>query len=1338
MAFGNWITDARSFMGGMAKDLLKRIMPADKYLEAENVTIMPQQEGVEGGLTPALGTTFSITRENINIENDADDYKGFRVQLDLGFNIPHLITYTIPSSPPVTLNISSVAITASLRYADLISQINADAFLEVYVTPTLTSSTVGYVGVQGFGSDFTLTEQISSVDVDVFIIKEFYGVAGNGRFALIKSLNIGDNLYQIESNGAVFKLSVTKQDRVADTWQYVTLAQTNTIQIPIDAIIDLDGEINNGNKVSLYFTGSDVEPRVLYVQLQDTWVENSAMIYDETFTTLENENGYFTYDNIAQLTGLQVLENFARARLFSVSDTGGNLTTGSKMYIVRQSIGRENATSFSDYSNPIPIFVSSQSDLQLHGNVAGVFTSKSITLTIEGLNPGLYDFYELVCVENNDGALVSYIVGQYAITTFSQQVTHTGFEDTISITTAEITIAQIVIKDAGNLVITRNRLFLSNIVLAQQPDLSEWAKTIPVTTQRIALPAIGNTYTSVAEYQLVENVFRYTGYMLNEIYRYGIILYFTNDSPYRGVSQPYFLGDHMIEGSLIGTDLTNGAAGTTPTEIYVYHPRFTVDLSTATIDGVPLSELVYGYEIVRQPCNPRVLATGYAMPATQAGQPVLIDYYTAGANPTINIIYTEGPSSSRRTQISFLSPDILFGTVDIAPKSGDILLNYGQPGLYNTTVEPVGLFDLQIQEYNCELQNTAPFQHILSHGELVPFNTDGVLDINGAKLRNTVSYSFPGVIPLVYGNNQKSLAIALGDFMRPLTANPDLGFYYCQYIQNKSNPYGAETDGLYISCGYFREVIPGTSLYVDDVFGGDTFTEKNITKCNNFYTSEPTDPTPSGFRTGLSYYTQNRGNYQLRNFTVGTTGDYPYTTQSLEDWLGVDEQLEGQLRYSLSYTPTDILLARSAYNPALPFVSAETSTMRYSQLKLENSLLDSYRQFLPLDFKAFPSVHGTIRNTFSYGNAIFVMMDRFICIQQVDLQQQQTDPNNQISIIIGDGTVLGAREQELSFIGAPLKTAGYSYLSKFGKKYFVWFNPFYKKVIQYTSEGIRDLFDDNQMQSFLTQNTTYITGERQFFFCYDYFTSELLMFASAETGLGVIYDPAGAYSKDQVVYTEGGYTNKRWYISVQDVPQSSDPNLPANLYRYWKPYRQSNFVLSYNEQTNNIVSFYSYTPSYPLMPYLNTFLSSPTSLLLYQNVYEHNRFTNKFYEDNISAYVHSVFNMQNKIFKQAIALFSEINAKPLYLHFIGLSNGEVRSFSTPDDIKLIRNYWWSNVKNDCTITAGNPTGSNSTKTQKVGGEFIEAIIIFENGDQIPITISSALLKMQLKPRNFSL
>ncbi len=40
----NWITEARGVIGGMIKDLLKRNIPKNKYWEAENVALTPNNQ----------------------------------------------------------------------------------------------------------------------------------------------------------------------------------------------------------------------------------------------------------------------------------------------------------------------------------------------------------------------------------------------------------------------------------------------------------------------------------------------------------------------------------------------------------------------------------------------------------------------------------------------------------------------------------------------------------------------------------------------------------------------------------------------------------------------------------------------------------------------------------------------------------------------------------------------------------------------------------------------------------------------------------------------------------------------------------------------------------------------------------------------------------------------------------------------------------------------------------------------------------------------------------------------------------------------------------------------
>jgi len=673
-----WITEIRTTVGGMIRDLIKRNIPKNKYWEAENIALTPSNKDSSGGATVNKGSVEAFEFGRISVTDTF--YKAWRIYFDLSAaNIAHNFTYSYfdgVSTVVVPFTITSVLLTPALRYADLVSQIEAAAGFDadVYIPATPVSGVVE-VGFR-MEVDATLLEDIAGTQKEIIILKE-YLADDTGYFEPLKSFYLKKNLFVLSTNDHVLRLGVGQKDYSTGTWTYTVLLETNQIVIPKGTAIDMDGQLDFGERVSIYFTTNGV-PRCVYVKLQDTWVANSCMRFYDSLT--ENTDGYYIYNTIDPETGLQVLENYARASLSSVTNTGGALKTGNKQYFIRQLVGTETRSGTGLGSNQVSIFAEPTSDPYLYGNVAGVQTNKRITLSVTGLNPSLYDKFELICSENNDGVFTQYIVNTFDITASTMTVSHLGTETTIAITQAELATQQILIKNAQNLVIARNRLFLSNIETQNDYDLSDWAKTIGITTERTTLPVM--TTGNVGEYQIPGNIFNFGGYMQFETYRYAIIPYYTSGF----VDSPVYIDDYQILYTELGvpkTQITDGLGVATPSNVYVFYPQFEVDLDTApAVDGKPLKDVLYGYSIVRQECIPEVLGNGYLMPSTFG---TIVDTFRMGGRIMEFVETGVAPVSAfiNRQAVGFYCPDEMFGTSQITPLANDNVYNCGQPPIYN-------------------------------------------------------------------------------------------------------------------------------------------------------------------------------------------------------------------------------------------------------------------------------------------------------------------------------------------------------------------------------------------------------------------------------------------------------------------------------------------------------------------------------------------------------------------------------------------------------------------------------------------------------------------------------
>lgn len=1405
--------ESRTFTGGMIKDVIASKIPKNQYVEALNMQITAPEVEKLGGSKVSIGN-----EQVIDLSTGYDpERKAYRITLN---NSSASIAHDFDWNGVAGTTVISANVTPSLRYADLVSQVIASAAGQgITITVTTVSPIAGTAAVIHLGissdTDFTVAEEITSVNTPVYIIHEFYTTGFGIAFNLLKSFNIGEDLYLISSNGEVFRLGVAKKNATTGVWTYTILFETATITIDTEAVVDFEGEIDNGTRVSLYLIGKGVWPRALYVVHENVWETQYSFVYTEAAQYIEsgNPNGFYTHENVEEKSRLQVLENYARINgpdLLSVNNTGGGIPTGGYYYLFRQMVGNETTTNFSLVSNLVPIFEDSLTDTELSGSNGGLATSKSVDLPITGLDPTIYDKFEIGVLVNTNGVFSAYTIGPYKINSTTQTVIHTGFETQFSLALSELVIQQILIREGKNLVINRNRLFASNVTVQLDYDLADYCRStsgnITLTTVRDAIPACSSVSTPViAEYQVPENVFERTAYMLNETYRIGILFYFNTGF----VSVPYFVEDFKIT---FATGELTEMSGSMPVNIYIYHPQGTVDLSAfPDIEGVPFSQAVKAYSFVRLPCIPEIQQTGYALTHTGSSN----GFYSVGRYLAEGAEYTRDASDPDRTRLGFISPDILFNESDPVFSPSHKLFNYGQPFRYATHTQSPTAFDFR-NNFEFAGDFGAYTELNISKSQFVPFNSEGTTEINGGlKYRTTVD------LPAGQGgNNQKSVGIGLAStyFANPLNLNIDYGLYYQQHFVEKTDKYGTETTGNYISVGHFR-TINGNGPYTDDIYGGDTFTQKNFIKCVNYdkeifvptteevfagfffphgsylytivgllpdgitfvsgagaalvvktglndmiavtvswntyegmnwnlYRTDPgglsylmytgtmptfTDdnsggaltglptviPTEIDVRAGISVYTQNRANTQLRYFTDTETDlNLPYQTLSETVWLS-DKFDEGTLLYSESYTPSNSLQTMLVFDPDAPRNDKYTNIVQYSGFKIGESVSDPYRSFKPFDRKSYPAIYGEINNTFRYKNFLVILMDTAVLLQELDQQVTVSTASGQ-PIQVGDGSVMGAREDPISYYGNQIKTAACMYLHE-GQIYIGWYDKYHNKIIRRGIDGVKDLGETNYIQSFLNANNQYVGDEWSMVMGYDDLTKEFLVSTNATIPDSTQWDDVATFLTDDIAYTGIDSQSTQYWKARRAVPADIDPRDPANQLQYWEPYYNSNYTLAFNEKENQWSGLYSYKTR-QFVPYKNTFLTwyfSNSGDNPLSELFEHNRGgILNWYGIDFLAYLKVKFNDVPDLFKESRVLWLRSDNQPYYLHVRGNVKG--KTYGIQDDFKQLRDFWSISPKNDATYDmpvlprGTNTTGINTLCTGPVRGETIEVTVFFDD------------------------
>jgi hypothetical protein len=573
--------------------------------------------------------------------------------------------------------------------------------------------------------------------------------------------------------------------------------------------------------------------------------------------------------------------------------------------------------------------------------------------------------------------------------------------------------------------------------------------------------------TKIGEYQLPVNCATKVGYMLNE--KYALFIRFHYKTGY--ITAPYFIGyfDNQWNGSDIS--LFTSSTGASTYETYSYFAR---------LSGLNVSSIkneINGISIWRAECNPKVMGTGVVMPADE----FKAEAYSAGfyaSIPTGNGVYgsTYSVLSDRRLFSMFFSHDTRLNQTQVS--TGDTLKYFDAPKLLNNASGLVSKVAGQLgsyAEYYGEISSTQVVNAAIADGRYTPF-IEAIGDINAqapAIQSGSLKYRPNINIRNSASGSMENMSIATTGRLVPNTIANDNGIYIAQYIRPiAGEQYNIES----------VKIVPtGTYLNVNDlatgvcpnleVFGGDTYTQKNILKVR--YWSNINN---SGVRCSfITYYGQQKINTQLfynddiaDKTTYNLFGhenilNYLFPFSSEEDV--VEEQFNYDRAYSANYP-----LSIAAYNPSLPSESKFVSRIYYSQQKPINSLQDFYRKVLALDFRDLDTKNGGIAAIRDVNNYMVAVQPRAVSVLPY-LSDVAIGTQGGGQVLIGSGGVYNQRENIISTYGTGLQTCTLVGNNNNGNSTLYWFSPEFKKYCRYGGDGIRVLSDENSMRSFfLTMN----------------------------------------------------------------------------------------------------------------------------------------------------------------------------------------------------------------------------------------------------------------------------
>jgi hypothetical protein len=579
----------------------------------------------------------------------------------------------------------------------------------------------------------------------------------------------------------------------------------------------------------------------------------------------------------------------------------------------------------------------------------------------------------------------------------------------------------------------------------------------------------GFDLTEVGEYQLPSNCATKVGYMLSE--KYAMFLRFHYKNGY--ISSPFFAG--YFDNQWNGTDISlfTSSTGVATYETYAYFAR----LSGLNVSSI--KDRINGVSVWRAECNATVLGTGIVMPADVfTGEKYNAGFYAS--IPTGNGTYGAITSviSDQRLFSMFFSHDTRVNQTQ--PSAGDSLKYFDCPKILSQVNGISASRQNQVAsyaEYYGEISSNQGISTSIVDGRYTQFiEAIGEPNSEIPALRNGAIRSSPNInIRSTASGSMENLSLTTAGRLVPNTIANDNGIYMAQYIKNIA---GEQYDLLSV------KIIPtGTYLNVNelatgicptlDVFGGDTYTQKNIVKIRYWSNLDPANQTISS--SFVSYYGQQKintqmlyNNYEADKTTYNLFGhenviDYLFPFETIEDV--VEEQFNYDRGFSANYP-----LTIAGYDPNLPSDFKFTTRIYYSQQKPINSLQDFYRKIGAFDFRDLDTKNGIIAAIRDVNNYMVAIQPRAVSVLPY-LSDVAIGTQGGGQILVGSGGVYNQRENIISTYGTGLQTCTLVGNNNNGNSTLYWFSPEFKKYCRYGGDGVRILSDENSMRSFfLTMN----------------------------------------------------------------------------------------------------------------------------------------------------------------------------------------------------------------------------------------------------------------------------
>jgi len=644
--------------GVLNKDMDLQYISQGDYIDANDIRHRSLDGQDVGGIVPVKGNTEVVS----NLSYAATNRKKYRIFFDLeglynGSLASHEATFYYQAVPGGTIDSSGGLPTPpdtflytyafGLSVADNLDQYALDlqdhftqefsgfSTFDTLVTNATDSTLTPYQAYFDYwdtnDNEFTIwLVNISGEVCKVQLIEEYIAVGGN--FKVVGSVDLNQDVFvwlasedtKTGLNYAIVSEVGIIRYQEPNTYTYTRLIRSSNLNLSPEHRVQAEVE-KVGNQINLYWTDRNNKPRVMYLKSENIYTQDGFLV---------SEGGRYELENIDLESSLFLPAPSSYIDNVSVIDGGGQILSGNKRYSGRFVTSDYSYTDFLYPTNPVNIYTASfDKPFEIAGDLPFVQTNKSVSMTIQNIDPGIYSFFDLVAIEyTGDHTFTAKVVQRFPIANnqTSLDVAHTDIGQTaINLAPEELLAITAKYSKVGTLRVFDNRLTISNIEEFVDLDLSAWASSITHSLEYTDIDGIGAIRAfgeaeldfEFGEYLNPLNTLQFTSYMFNDTYRFGIQVQWKDNGKW---SSPFWVDDIRFDtetfninssgsrrtSNNITTNLTSSGFAES---VYVYYVDFSLDLDYL-VDGTPVRDLIKSFRFVRSERIPEVLATGYFLP----------------------------------------------------------------------------------------------------------------------------------------------------------------------------------------------------------------------------------------------------------------------------------------------------------------------------------------------------------------------------------------------------------------------------------------------------------------------------------------------------------------------------------------------------------------------------------------------------------------------------------------------------------------------------------------------------------------------------------------------------